>query len=42
MFNDSNIKIVMNDLPSEEDLKRQIMLTSAIAWENELTEHEIE
>lgn len=34
--------ISVNDLPAEQDLKRQIMLTSAIVWKHELTEQEIE
>ena len=32
----------MNNLPSKEDLKRQIMLTSALVWKHELTEQEID
>ncbi len=32
----------MNDLPSEQDLKRQIMLTSEIVWQHELTDMDIE
>ncbi|MEX2410631.1 MAG: hypothetical protein WD607_04545 [Candidatus Paceibacterota bacterium] len=38
----SSATITVNDLPSEQDLKRQIMLTSAIVWKHELTEQEIE
>jgi hypothetical protein len=35
-------KVEVNNLPSEQDLKRQIMLTSAVIWKHELTEQEIE
>jgi hypothetical protein len=42
MSSNSKIKSSANYLPSEEDLKRQIMLTSAIVWKHELTEQEIE
>lgn len=40
--NNSDNKIKICDLPSEQDLKKQIMLTSAIVWKHELTEKEIE
>lgn len=40
--NNSNTKIKIHDLPSEQDLKRQIMLTSAIVWKHELTNKELE
>lgn len=41
MANNSNTKISMSDLPTEQDLKTQIMKTSSIVWKHVLTEQDI-
>lgn len=42
MLQKTDHKLLLNELPSEDELKKQIMLTSTIAWKNNLTSNEIE